>query len=497
MKTLLIYPEYPNTFWSYKYALSFINKKASLPPLGLLTVSSLLPANWVKKLVDMNVCELKDEDILNADIVMISSMIVQAKSAREVISRVKALGKFIVAGGPLFTTTHQDFKEVDCFILNEGEVTIPLFIKDWDKGNVKHVYTSSYKPDITKTPIPDWSLLQKEKYASMAIQVSRGCPYSCDFCDIIIMNGRVPRYKDPAQVIAELDAIYNTGWRSSVFIVDDNFIGNRKKIKVILNEISKWMKIHNRPFCLSTEASITVADDQEIIELLKESNFSGIFVGIETPDEDSLKSCGKIQNTGKDLNEKVKFLQRNGLEVKGGFIIGFDTDNSRTFGKMINFIQSSGIVTAMVGLLHALPKTELYKRLKKEGRIISEASGNNTDYTLNFTPVFNKDELIKGYKNVLNTIYSPKYYNKRIITYLKEYKEFAKGSSLKLTALTKAISKAIWLLGIKGKGKLYFWKMVIWTIIHKPSLISEAITQSIYGYHYRTVLLGNSTVGEQ
>lgn len=489
MRALLIYPEYPDTFWSYKYALSFIGKKASLPPLGLLTVASLLPSAWEKKLVDLNTEELKDEDIICADIVMISSMIVQIKSVIEILKKVKTYGKFIVAGGPLFTTTYKDFPEVNCFVLNEGEITIPLFLKDWDNDNVKHVYTSTEKPDLSKTPIPDWSLINKDNYASMALQVSRGCPYSCEFCDIIVMNGRIPRFKEPQQVIKELDAIYNSGWRSSVFIVDDNLIGNRKKIKLILYEISKWMKKYNRPFCLSTEASITVADDPEIIELLKESNFSGIFVGIESPDENSLKSCGKIQNTGKDLNEKVKFLQRNGLEVKGGFIIGFDTDNKYTFEKMINFIQSSGIVTAMVGLLHALPKTKLYKRLKKEGRILHEASGNNTDSTLNFIPIIKKETLLEGYQTVLNTIYSPKHYYNRIITYLREYKEFAKGSKLSFNILLKAISKAIWLLGISGKGKLYFWKMIIWTLIHKPALLTEAITQSVYGYHYRTVLL--------
>ncbi len=490
MNALLIYPEYPNTFWSYKYALSFIQKKASLPPLGLLTVSSLLPDLWEKKLVDMNVSSLNDEDINWADIVLISSMIVQIKSAKEVIHNVRSKGKFIVAGGPLFTSQYRDFPEVDCFVLNEGEVTIPLFLKDHESGTVKHIYRSTKKPDITKTPIPDWSLLKKECYASMAIQVSRGCPFSCDFCDIIIMNGRIPRYKEPAQVIAELDAIYNSGWRSSVFIVDDNLIGNRKKIKIILFEIAEWMKRHNRPFCLSTEASITVADDLELIDLLKASNFSGVFVGIETPDEKSLKSCGKIQNTGKDLNEKVKFLQRNGLEVKGGFIIGFDTDDKFTFNKMIDFIQSSGIVTAMVGLLHALPKTKLYNRLKKEGRISGKATGNNTDYTLNFVPKINKEILLEGYRNVLSTIYSPKFYYNRIIIYLREYKEFAKGSYMTKSVVFKAFTKAIWLLGISGKGKFYFWKMVIWTLFHKPGLISEAITQSIYGYHYRTVLLG-------
>lgn len=492
MKVLLIYPEYPDTFWSYKHALPFIHKKASLPPLGLLTVSSLLPKTWDKKLIDLNVRELKNADICDADLVFISAMIVQRDSVQKIIKQVKTLGGFIVAGGPLFSSLYNDYPDIDCFVLNEGEITIPLFLQDYENGKVKHIYKSSVKPDISKSPIPDWSLINSNDYASMPIQVSRGCPFSCDFCDIIVMNGRIPRIKDADQVIAELDAIYNTGWRSGVFIVDDNFVGNRKKVKIILNEIALWMKKHNRPFTLSTEASITVADDIEIINLLKESNFSGVFVGIETPEEESLKSCGKYQNTGKDLKEKVKFLQRNGLEVKGGFIIGFDTDTLNTFNKMIEFIQNSGIVTAMVGLLHALPMTKLYKRLKKEGRILNAATGNNTDATLNFIPVINKEILIDGYKKILSTIYNPKNYYNRIITYLNEYKEFATGTKLSFSLKVSAISKSLWLMGVTEKGKLYFWKMFFWTLLHKPKMISEAITQSIYGYHFRTVLLSKS-----
>jgi radical SAM superfamily enzyme YgiQ (UPF0313 family) len=494
MKILLIYPEYPDTFWSYKHALTFIHKKASLPPLGLLTVSSLLPKNWEKKLIDLNVNRLTDEDIINADIVMISSMIVQINSVKEIIKRVKSFGKFLIAGGPLFSSSYKNFPDVDCFVLNEGEITIPLFLNDFERNDLKRVYKSAIRPDITTTPLPDWSLINLNDYASVSIQVSRGCPFSCDFCDIIIMNGRVPRVKSPGQVIAELNAIYDTGWRSSVFIVDDNFIGNRKKVKAILQEISIWMKEHKKPFSLSTEASITVADDKEIIELLKESNFSGLFVGIETPDEDSLKSCGKYQNTGKDLKEKVNFLQRNGLEVKGGFIVGFDTDNAGTFDRMIEFIQNSGIVTAMVGLLHALPRTKLYKKLKKEGRILSAATGNNTDSTLNFIPEMRKDVLMEGYKKILDTIYHPKHYYNRIITYLNEYRGLAIGSKFSIKLMIIAITRSFWQMGVMEKGNFYFWKMIFWTLLHKPKLIAEAITQSIYGYHYRTVLQTNERV---
>ncbi|MDD5065794.1 MAG: radical SAM protein [bacterium] len=489
MKVLLVYPEYPATFWSFKHALPFINKKAAFPPLGLLTVSSLLPDKWEKKLVDMNVTKLKDKDIEWADYVLISGMIVQKKSSAEVIHRVKALGKPIVAGGPLFTTGYREFPDVDCFVLNEGEITIPLFLKDLEQGSIKPVYTSEEKPDIVHTPLPDWSLIHFKDYASMAIQVSRGCPFNCDFCDIIIMNGRIPRVKTPEQVRSEFDSLYAAGWHGSLFIVDDNFIGNKIKITQILKEIASWMDEKKRPFTLFTEASINLADENEIMELMQRSNFNSVFVGIETPDEESLKACGKLHNTNKDLVEKVKILQRNGLQVQGGFIVGFDTDTHHTFENMIKFIQKSGIVTAMVGLLNAFPETQLYKKLQKTGRILKIPSGSNTDFTINFKPRMNKDVLIEGYKKVLHSIFSPKNYYKRIITHLKEYNKSAKETKLAFWMKIKVLFEAIWKLGVREKGKRYFWKMCLWTIFRKPYLMAEAISLAIYGFHYRKVLI--------
>ncbi|HEY5123782.1 MAG TPA: B12-binding domain-containing radical SAM protein [Ignavibacteria bacterium] len=489
MKVLLIYPEYPATFWSFKHALPFINKKVSLPPLGLLTVASLIPKEWEKKLIDLNAAELKDKDIIWADYVFISGMVVQRKSAKEVIKRAKSFGKFIVAGGPLFTNDYYDFENVDCFVLNEGEVTIPLFLKDLENNKLKHIYKSDEKPDLAITPVPDWSLINSNDYASLSIQISRGCPYNCDFCDIIIMNGRVPRLKSPEQVIRELGALYNYGWRGGVFIVDDNFIGNKIEAERILRKIVQWMDEKNKPFTLFTEASINLADDLKLMGLMQKANFDSVFIGIETPEEDGLLSCGKLHNTKKDLIEKVKIIQRNGLEVQGGFILGFDTDTQYTFDNMIKFIQNSGIVTAMVGLLHAIPETRLYKRLHSEKRILTIPTGDNTDFSLNFIPDMSIESLMKGYKKVIDTIFAPKYYYKRIITYLKEYNKTAVNKKLSLRQQVKALSKTIWKIGITGKGKFHFWKLMFWTIFRKPSLIPEAITHSIYGYHYRTVLL--------
>ena len=491
MKVLLIYPEYPATFWSFKHALPFISKKVSLPPLGLLTVASLLPEKWEKKLIDLNAAELGDKDIMWADYIFISGMVVQRKSAKEVAKRAKSFGKFVVAGGPLFTNEYIDFDNVDCFVLNEGEITIPMFLKDLENNNLKHVYKSEEKPDLEMTPVPMWSLINSKDYASLSMQISRGCPYNCDFCDIILMNGRVPRLKSPEQVIEEMDALYDYGWRGGVFIVDDNFIGNKIEAVRILRKIVQWMELKNKPFTLYTEASINLADDTRLLELMQKANFDSVFIGIETPEECGLISCGKIHNTRKDLLEKVKIIQRNGLEVQGGFILGFDTDTPNTFDNMIKFIQKSGIVTAMVGLLHAIPETKLYKRLHNEKRILSVPTGDNTDFSLNFVPIMNPESLMEGYKKVIDTIFAPKHYYKRVITYLKEYNKIAVNKKLSFRLQIKALSKAIWKIGIKGKGKFHFWKLVSWTIIRKPSLISEAITYSIYGYHYRTVLLTN------
>jgi len=487
MKVLMIYPEYPATFWSFKYALTFIGRKAAFPPLGLLTVSKMLPESWEKRLIDMNVKKLNDSDIEWADYVFVSAMIVQKKSVNEIIKRVKKYNKFIVAGGPLFTTGHNEFSEIDCFVLNEGEITIPEFIKDLEKGQIKKIYTSDEKPDISKSPIPDWKLINTKNYASLSIQISRGCPFNCEFCDIIIMNGRIPRIKTAEQVIQELNAIYDTGCRSSVFVVDDNFIGNKQHIKLILKSISEWMKEKNYPFTLFTEASVNLADEDDLMQLMRDANFNTVFVGIETPEEESLLSCGKIQNTGKNLQEKVKILQRNGFQVQGGFIVGFDTDTNRTFDNMIKFIQNSGIVTAMVGILSALPQTQLYKRLQEAGRIIKFPSGNNTDINLNFIPKMDKEKLIEGYKKVLNSIFNPDNYYNRIITFLREYKKFSKSAQMAFDLKIKILLKVIWKLGIWGKGKIHFWKMFFWTLFKKPHLLQDAITLSILGFHYRKV----------
>jgi len=490
MKILLIYPKYPDTFWSFKYALKFISKKASFPPLGLLTVASMLPEEWEKRLIDMNVSVLTEDDLKWADYVFISAMVVQTKSAREVIRKCKNLGIKVVAGGPLFTTRYEEFEDIDHLVLNEAESTLPSFLEDLKKGCAQHIYTSKEWPDLSKTPPPQWELINMKRYASMCIQYSRGCPFNCEFCDIIVLNGHKPRTKSKDQILEELEVLYTQGWRNSIFFVDDNFIGNKKRLKMkILSSLIGWMKHKKYPFHFLAEASINLSDDEELIQLMVKAGFKKVFIGIETPNEESLTECNKYLNKNRDLLACVKKIQDNGLEVQGGFIVGFDNDPPSIFEKQISFIQKSGIVTAMVGLLNAPRGTRLYHRLKKENRLLKASSSDNTDFSLNFIPKMNVETLINGYKKILNTIYSPKNYYKRVITFLKGYKPkpLKKKFNFSLSHF-KALFKSIWFLGIKGKGRFYYWKLISWTLVRRPRFFSLAISFAIYGFHFRKIV---------
>ena len=335
MNVLFVYPEYPDTFWSFKYVLKFISKKAAFPPLGLLTIGAMLPEKWQKKLVDLNVESLEDEHLAWADMVFLSAMIVQKKSAKEIINRCRSLGKKIVAGGPAFIAQHEEFTGVDHFVLNEAEVTLPLFLHDFEIGEAKKIYTSSLRPEISETPIPLWSLINIHNYAALAIQYSRGCPYNCEFCDIVIMNGRKPRSKTPEQMKKEFQALYDTGWRKSVFVVDDNFIGNRQAVKNMLPVLIEWQKEHKYPFTLLTEASTDLANDEDLMQMMSRANFFKVFLGLETPDKESLKECGKYQNSSRNLVETVHTIHKHGMQVMGGFIVGFDNDTESIFESQI------------------------------------------------------------------------------------------------------------------------------------------------------------------
>jgi len=492
MKILMVYPGYPDTFWSFRHALKFISKKAAFPPLGLLTVASLLPEAWEKKLVDMNTDTLSVRDIQWADYVFISAMTIQRESAKDVIARCRKEGTPVVAGGPLFTAEYEKFEGVDHFVLNEAELTLPAFLEDLGNGCARHLYTSSNFPDITGTPIPAWELVDMSKYSSMCIQYSRGCPFDCEFCSIVAMNGHVPRTKDTEQLLAEMEALYRAGWRSNVFIVDDNFIGNKKKLKgSVLPALAAWLQLKRHPFAFTTEASINISDDDELIRLMVQADFTTVFVGIETTSDESLAECGKFQNKGRDMVTAVQKLHRSGLQVQAGFIVGFDNDGVSVFENIISFIQETGIVTAMVGLLNAPSDTRLYRRLKKEGRILADMSGDNTDWSMNFTPKMDRNQLIDGYHRIINTIYSNNSYYERVRTFLSQYEPGrAAGIELKPRESVQALFKAFWILGIRERGRRNYWKLLAGTALKRPRLLPLSITLAIYGYHFRKVIAG-------
>jgi radical SAM superfamily enzyme YgiQ (UPF0313 family) len=487
MNVLLVYPEFPDTFWSFKHALRFVRKRASLPPLGLLTVAALLPQEWEKRLIDTNVTRLRDRDLEWADYVFISAMTVQRDSARQIVSRCKQAGVKTVAGGPIFVSEYEQFGDVNHFVLNEAEITLPLFLADLERGQARRVYATSEFPDIRQTPAPLWELADLKRYASMCIQFSRGCPFNCEFCNVTALLGHKPRTKTAAQIVAELDGLYGLGWRGQVFFVDDNFIGNKKVLKAeLLPALIEWQKDKDGiPF--NTEVSINLADDEEMMRLMVEAGFDTVFIGIETPDEDSLAECSKKQNKNRNLVEDVKRIQRAGLQVQGGFIVGFDSDTPSIFQRQIDFIQKSGIVTAMVGLLQAIPGTRLYERLEQEGRLREEGpTGDNVDGTTNIISRMNLDALRDGYKRIMEYIYSPKHYYERVKTFLREYKPPKIKPPLDRQRVL-AFFRSIVRLGILGKERFYYWKLLLWTLFRRPRLFPEAVTFAIYGYHFRKV----------
>ncbi len=484
MNILLIYPEYPNTFWSFKYALAFVRKRAAHPPLGLLTVAAMLPPEWPVRLVDTNVRRLRQADVSWADCAFISAMTIQRASACRIIEQCREAGLRIVAGGPLFTGDPGEFSEVDHLVLNEAELTLPPFLRDLAEGTPKHLYTSADFADLQQTPVPRWELLERKRYASMSIQFSRGCPFNCDFCNVTALLGHSVRTKTSSQIIAELDSLYALGWREEVFFVDDNFIGNKNFLKTdLLPALIAWRK-NKRGMTFYTEASINLAEDEELMQRMAEAGFNRVFIGIETPDERCLEECKKIQNRNRDLLSDVKRIQHAGLEVQGGFIVGFDHDSPSIFRRQIDFIQKSGIVTAMVGLLQAPPGTRLHERLKLEGRLSGESTGDNVDGSTNILPKMDFDVLLSGYHEILRHIYSPKHYYERLRTHLRNIGKTRFRVPLNFSGI-HALLLSFWRLGLLGRERFHYWRLLFWTLFHRPRLLSQAVTLAIYGYHFR------------
>ncbi len=486
LKILLVSPLTPDTFWSFRHALRFVAKRASMPPLGLLTIAALLPREWELKLVDLNVERLRDEDVRRADYVLLSAMIVHRESVREIVARCARLGTPVIAGGPLFTTDHASFPEIRHFVLGEAEELMPELVRDLAAGRPKPLYRSPRRPAMALTPVPRWDLINPRHYVTMTVQFSRGCPFDCEFCDIVVMNGRVPRTKSPEQLIAELEALRQRGWKDMVFIVDDNFIGNKRRTKELLRAIIAWRQRTRATMGFLTEASVNLAEDRELYTLMVEAGFKKVFIGIETPALESLEECRKLQNRGRDLMGAIATLQRAGLQVMGGFIVGFDSDPQDIFKRQFEFIQRSGVVTAMVGLLTALPQTRLWHRLAREGRLEEDSTGDNTDGSLNFKPKISRETLQQGYRELMKRLYEPRTYYRRVRTFLKSHRPA--GPRLHLSwSDVRAFVKSFWLLGVWHRGRLLYWWLMLTTLLRRPRQFPQAIELAILGYHFRRV----------
>jgi radical SAM superfamily enzyme YgiQ (UPF0313 family) len=485
MKILLINPEFPDTYWSFRHAVRFEGKRSVFPPLGLLTVSALLPRSWERRLVDLNVQSLKPADIEWADMVFATAMLVQKESLREVVGRCKAHGKCVVLGGPYVTTTVEELPEADHIFLGEAETTLPQFVADLARGEARRIYQATERPPLSTSPRPDFQLANMKRYSAMSVQYSRGCPFSCEFCDIIEIYGRIPRTKSTHQILAEFDVLRDLGWRSTVFVVDDNFIGNKKNVRQLLPEMAKWQKANGYPFKLTTESSVNLADDEPLLVSMRDAGFQSVFLGIETPVAESLKEAQKSQNRG-NLLDQVKKIQSCGLEVMAGFIVGFDNDPEDVFERQIDFIRKSAIPLAMVGLLNAVPETQLWRRLEREGRLLGEASGNNTLCALNFKTRMDPALLIQGYQTIMRTLYSPREYYERVLDSMRRTaRQISAPQHYRLISHLPSLTRILLQLGVLDRERKEFWRFLTHTLVMHRDRLAESLRLAAMGYHFR------------
>lgn len=485
MNVLLIYPLFPKSFWSFEKTLALLDRKAMLPPLGLVTVAAILPQEWNFKLVDRNIRQITAAEWAWADLVILSAMIVQKEDLLAQIQEAKGRGKRVAVGGPYPTALPQEVTDVgaDYLILDEGEITLPLFIDAISRGESSGIFRSGgEKPDVTNTPIPRFDLLEFDAYAEMSVQFSRGCPFQCEFCDIIVLYGRKPRTKSPAQLLAELDYLYELGWRRSIFMVDDNFIGNKRNVKLFLKELQPWMVAHEYPFSFATEASVDLAQDQELMDAMVKCNFGSVFLGIETPDEESLAFTQKFQNTRDSLSEAVYKITRSGLRVMAGFIIGFDGEKSGAGARIVKFVEQTSIPTALFSMLQALPDTALWHRLAKENRLRSKSANINQTTLMNFVPTRPLAEIASEYVEAFWELYEPSRFLDRAYRHYRilgeaTYPKKGKGAKKPLNwKVLRALLTICWRQGVLRNTRWQFWRN-LWSMYkHNPGGISSYLS---------------------
>ena len=486
MRVLLPYPLFPKSFWSFEKTLALVDCKALLPPLGMITVAAILPQEWEYRLVDRNVREVTESDWDWAELVIVSGMIVQKNDMLAQIAEAKSRNKLVAVGGPYATTSPQEVETADFLILDEGEITLPMFIAAIERGDRSGVFRATEKPAVTETPIPRYDLLDLTAYDNMSVQFSRGCPFQCEFCDIIVLYGRKPRTKTPEQLIAELECIYDLGWRGAVFMVDDNFIGNKRNVKLLLKELKVWMKKKEYPFGLTTEASVDLAQDEELMQLMVECNFKKVFLGIETPDQDSLALTNKFQNTRDPLIESINKITTTGMQVMAGFIIGFDGEKVGAGDRIVQFVEQTNIPMAMFSMLQALPGTALWDRLEKEGRLVKGSSANINQTTLmNFVPTRDIEQIATEYVDAFSKLYDPANYLKRIFRYYMMLGGIKNDKSHRPSWKSiRALSMILWKQGVVAQTRFLFWKNLIQVLTKKPQQLEIYLTLCAYLEHF-------------
>lgn len=488
MRVLLLYPLFPKSFWSFEKTLELVGCKAMLPPLGLVTVAAILPQEWEFKLVDRNVRAVSEEEWNWAEMVIVSAMIVQKQDFLDQIQEAKRRGKLVAVGGPYPTALPKEAQGAgaDFLILDEGEITLPMFVEAVQQGATSGIFRATEKPDVTHTPIPRFELLEFDAYDSMSVQFSRGCPFQCEFCDIIVLYGRKPRTKTPAQLLAELDRLYELGWRRSVFMVDDNFIGNKRNVKLLLKELQTWMVEHNYPFHLNTEASVDLANDPELMEMMVACNFNAVFLGIETPDEESLTLTKKFQNTRDSLSESVKAITKAGLRVMAGFIIGFDGEKPGAGDRIVRFVEQTSIPTALFSMLQALPDTGLWHRLEKEGRLLGKSGNINQTTLMNFVPTRPLEDIAHEYVEAFWQLYDPKTFLDRTYRHFLMLGVPKHHSPTRTPSWTniRALLIVCWRQGFVRETRWQFWRNLFSILWHNPRHADSYLVVCAHSEHF-------------
>jgi radical SAM superfamily enzyme YgiQ (UPF0313 family) len=483
MNVLLAYPRFPITYWGFQYGLHLVSKQATLPPLGLLTVAALLPGHWHLRLVDLNVRGLHDDDLRWADVVLTGGLLVQAGSMREIIARAAAFRLPVAVGGPAPTASPGLFPEADVVFRGEAEGRIDALVRALGRRSGTRITLEAPAsfPDMARVPVPRYDLLDLSNYASMSVQYSRGCPFQCEFCDVVEIFGRRSRVKTPEQIVEELEAIHRMGYRGTIFFVDDNFIGNKSAVKRLLSVMHEWQRSRGRPFDFYTEASINLAHDPHLLEDMVDAGFSSVFVGIESPSKKALEGAKKFQNLRVDLSEAVDRITRAGIEVMGGFIVGFDSDGEEVFALQREFLAGQPIPLAMVGLLTALPGTALCRRLKAEGRLRERSSGDQFSRP-NFAPVMEEGVLLRGYMDLMSRLYSPRAYYSRCEAYVDRAGAFSESRSTTFGEIG-ALLRTIWHVGVLSPRRRHFWRLMFKAFSRGRSHIHRSVAHAVIGEH--------------